>query len=433
MSIPSSRIAGSDQLNDVDVVVVGAGAAGLAAARALQAAGTGVLVLEARARVGGRAFTDRCGDTPFDAGAAYVHYADRNPWVDIARSLGTPLPPHRGWGGGAPFRDGVRLGEPERRRRRAGADRLGDLMHAADDGPDRTLADLVRDEPVEVREAADRYGRQAIGEDPGRIGLADLRQLWEGPDRTVPSGYGALVAASAAGLPIRLDSPVSRIAWGGAGVVVEGAWGAIRARAVIVTVSLGVLAGEGIRFDPVPPSPVRDAIGALRMGALTKVVLEFDGERFDWPSPSDIYPLETGFNLELWPFDRNIVIGTIGGTPARDLIDAGETAAVHALLDAFCGVVGVRARDRLRAGRLSDWVTDPYARGSYSYAPPGEAAARQALAAPIGGRVFLAGEATSGGADTIGGAMTVGGATLAGRKAAEAVLMAHKAATTDPA
>jgi monoamine oxidase len=353
-----------------------------------------------------------------------VHFADRNPWVAIASGLGTPLPQHRGWGGGTAFRNGERLAEAERQDRLAASDRFWELMHHCEDGQDQALSALVRAEPAAVQDAAVRYGQQAIGEDPERIGLADLQQLWEGPDRTVPSGYGALVASSAAGLPIRLSSPVTRIGWGASGVVVEGAWGSIRAGAVIVTVSVGVLTRGGIRFDPVLPEAARDAIGALRMGALTKVVLEFDGDRFGWPSPSDIYPLGTGFNLELWPFDRNIVIGTIGGTPARTLIEQGEEAAVQALLETFCGIVGASAKGRLLAGRLSDWVTDPLAGGSYSYAPPGGAGARRALAQPIAERVFFAGEATSGGGDAVGGAMTVGGATLAGRKAAEAALMA---------
>lgn len=427
-SDPSPALRRTDVLADCDVVVIGAGAAGLAAARDLVAAGLRVWVLEARDRVGGRAFTDSCGGALFDAGAAYVHYADRNPWVAIAAELGVPLPEHRGWGAGVHFRDGERLPEAYRRERQRGAGRLWELLYEGGDdsgrSPDCSLLDLVRDEPDGVLQAALRYGRQAIGEDPERVGVADLRQLWEGPDRTVPSGYGALVSATAVGLPIRLGTPVSRIAWSADGVRVESGAGVLSARAAIVTAPVGVLAADAIAFEPALPASTLDAIHGLRMGALTKVVLAFDGERFGWPSPSDIYPLGSGFNLELWPFGRDIVIGTIGGTPARDLVRDGEAGAVAAMLDVFAGIVGSDARKRLRSGRLADWTAEPYSRGSYSYAPPGAAGLRDALAQPVGERLFFAGEATSGGGDTVGGGMTVGGATLAGRAAARQALAA---------
>ena len=417
-AFPSSPfIQRSDARRDVDVVVIGAGAAGIGAAREALARGASVRVLEARGRLGGRAFTDQCGGVPFDAGAAYVHYADRNPWVGLAAELGIALEPHRGWGRGVPFRGGVRLPEQDRQERMRASERFWQLLYGSE-GRDLSLADLVRGEADTVGEAARRYGEQAIGEDPERIGVADLRQLWEGPDKTVPGGYGALVAAAGAGLPIALNAAVRRVHWGSHDVVVEGPAGSIRAGAAIITAPLGVLASGSIRFDPPLPPATAGAIGALRMGALTKVVLAFDGERFGWPSPSDLYPLGTGFNLEFWPFNRDIVIATIGGTPARDLVRLGEEGAAAALLDVVADIVGSEARRHVTAGRIADWVSDPCSRGAYSYAPPGAAGARAMLAEPIGGRLFFAGEATSGGADTVGGAMTVGGALIAGQIAA---------------
>ena len=180
---------------DVDVVVVGAGAAGIAAGRALVTAGRSVRVLEARDRMGGRAFTDHAGPgrIPFDAGPAYVHFADRNPWVAIAAELGIPLQRHRGWGGGQAYRYGERLDAAANTARMEARDALWEMFEGWQETGARSLGELVSDAPPLVREAALRFGQQAIGEEPERIDLADLLSLWEGPDCIVPGGYGTLV------------------------------------------------------------------------------------------------------------------------------------------------------------------------------------------------------------------------------------------------
>jgi monoamine oxidase len=433
LAAPQRMHGRESRMSECDVVVVGAGAAGLAAAEVLIAAGRRVQIIEARDRVGGRAFTDQAAGVPFDAGAAYVHYYERNPWVAMAKDLGVSLEPHRGFGRGVPYRGGLPLDDQERRARIAARRRLSDLLDAVTpETPDRSMAELVAGENEAVAEAVQRYGSQAIGEDPQRISIVDLALLWEGDDLVAPDGYGSLVTRAATGLPVALNTPATRIDWSGAGVVVETPGGAIRAQHVIVTVPVGVLAAEAITFDPPLPAATRDAIGDLPMGALSKVALAFDGNRLGQPTPSDAYDLDAGMNFEFWPFDRNIVVVTIGGDAARALTGLGEAGAVAATLDRLVAIVGGDVRRHVTGGRMAGWWHDPHARGSYAVARPGRRAARAALATPVGDRIMFAGEATGGEGEASGAVMTVGGATLAGRAAAAKVLRLTGGMVTAP-
>ncbi|MFO1149696.1 MAG: NAD(P)/FAD-dependent oxidoreductase [Alsobacter sp.] len=405
-----------------DAAVIGAGAAGLAAARVLQDAGASVVVLEARDRPGGRVQTRSLRGRLYDAGAAYVHFGDRNPWVGLAAENGFDAPPHRGWGNGISFRGGARLSEAARKRLRRARTQLWRSLDAVGPDEDASLAALAEGGGPDLRAAARRFGQQAIGEDPEVIGVYDLATQWNGDDRVVPRGYGALVAATAERLPVAYGAPAHLVRWGGRGVSVETSRGTVSAAHAIVTVPLGVLQAGVLRFDPALPSATQEAVHALPMGALTKVALLFEGSRLGWPSPSDLYEADGPFVFECWPFDRDIVLATIGGTPARDLAALGEAGAVAATLEHFGAIVGPDARAFFVEGQLASWWADPWARGSYAVAGPGAHAARHRLAEPVGERLIFAGEATSGGGETVGGAMTVGGATLAGRKAARQVL-----------
>lgn len=398
------------------ILVVGAGAAGLAAAESLIQAGFTVTVLEARSRIGGRAFTDSVAGRIFDAGAAYIHFRERNPWVEIAERLGVPLVHHRGWGGGRGFDGGTALPESFREERNAARRQLWERMEALDTGArDCSIAEIVAPEDEVQRWVGTRYAQQAIGEEPHNVSVSDVMAQWEGGDDTVREGYGTLVARSGEGLPITLDTPVQAIRWGSWGIEAQTARGTVSADRAVLTVPVGVLA-EGIRFDPILPAAHRSALEHLRGGALTKVALALDGERFDLPSPADLFEIRSGFVFECFPYDRDLVIATIGGQPARDMIGRGEAAAVAYATDVLAGILGERLRRHVLAGKLADWVTDPWARGSYSVAAPGHLSARVALGEPVDGRLFFAGEATAG-----PGSMTVGGATLAGRAAADAI------------
>ena len=239
---------------------------------------------------------------------------------------------------------------------------------------------------------------------------------WEGADDTVREGYGTLVARSGQWLPVTLEAPVHALRWGSGGVEAETPKGTVKADKAVVTVPVGVLA-QGIRFDPVLPAEHRAALERLHGGALTKVALAVGRDRLGLPSPADLFEIRSGFVFECFPYDRDLIVATIGGDPARELVARGEAAAVAHATDVLAGILGERVRGQVVAGKLADWVSDPWARGSYSVAAPGHLSARAALGRPVGERLFFAGEATAG-----PGSMTVGGATLAGRAAAEAAL-----------
>ncbi|HKG82517.1 MAG TPA: NAD(P)/FAD-dependent oxidoreductase [Beijerinckiaceae bacterium] len=406
---------------EVDVAIVGAGAAGLAAAKELRKAGRSFVVLEARARIGGRAYTDDTLGIPFDAGAQYIHWAERNPWKKIADELKVPLEEDASGGIPVVFANGVRMPDDERARRRSAFSRIWQALEAGVSA-DRSFADAVKGASPEIVGAAGGITQFALGEDPERVSIADYDQLWAGDDYLVPGGYGALVTRWGADVPVRLSTPVSAIRWSGRGVVLETAAGSLVAGAAIVTVPLGVLKAGGIRFAPELPAPLQDALDGLGMGAYTKLALKIDRARVEPLEATDYIELVDGsaVSFEFWPFGRDLCLVMLGGDHARKLCEAGEGAAVDFATARLAGMVGGHIRQAIAGGRLAAWWTDPFARGSYSVARPGRVAARQALRQPVGGKVFLAGEASAG-----GGAMTVGGATLEGQRVARAVLEAH--------
>ena len=385
---------------DVDVAIVGAGAAGLAAAKELQRLGKTTVVLEARHRIGGRVFTDTSLGLPFDAGASYIHWAERNPWLAIARQFGAVLvddrtidPPRLGYARGAP----VTEDEQEKRR-----EAFRDLMRVLDvttaSAPDRSFADLASGQPPEFLAAARALTQLSLGEEPERVSVADYQQLWSGTDYLLPDGYGTLVARYGADVTVSLNTPVTTIRYDGTGVRLETPAGTVQARAALVTASVGVLKAHGIRFVPELPAATASAIDSLAMGALTKIAVRFDGDRLGFPNGAELYETlddRRAITVDLWPFGRDFALFWLGGDNARQLCEAGEKTAVAQAIDWLAGMLGNDIRQHVVAGRLADWWTDPYARGSYSVAKPAHASARGMLAKPIAGQLWLAGEATA--------------------------------------
>ena len=217
----------------------------------------------------------------------------------------------------------------------------------------------------------------------------------------VRQGYGTVVARMGADIPVQLNTPATRINWGGDSVSVETPAGSIRARACIVTVSTGVLNAGSIEFSPALPEWKLTAIDNLPMGLLARVTLQFDGEQFglvpnQWLAyrvPNEM-PARACYFLT-WPFGYNIMVGFVGGEFGWQLSDEGSSAAIEFALDEVVKMVGSSARDHFVKGHLTGWANNPWTRGAYAAARPGHHRARAELARPVGNRLFFAGEAVS--------------------------------------
>lgn len=410
-----------------DVVIIGAGAAGIAAARALIASGFDVVVIEAAERIGGRAFTESAiFGAPFDHGCSWLQGPTGLPHVPLAREIGFTLHDHSA-ARDAFFVEGRRATATERRARDRAYERLTAALDDAEG--DVSAASLVGDRDPMTAVAATWIGPLDMSVDLDGLSTGDW-QAYRDYDFNylVKEGLGALVARLGAGLPVSLSTAAKSVDWSGEGVTVETPEGAIRARACIVTVSTGVLASGAIRFTPSLPVETQEAIAGVPMGCLAKIGLSFGGERFGL-APNDFLsygldgtlPAEACFFLT-WPAGHDYAVGFVGGRFGRALAAEGEAAATAFALDAFAGMVGNDARRRLVKSHLSEWESNPFTRGAYSAARPGRHADRATLARPLGDRVFFAGEAVADGYFAL-----CSGAHLSGERAAAEVAAALSA------
>jgi monoamine oxidase len=441
--------------NDADVVVVGAGVAGLEAARRLVRARLRVIVLEARPRLGGRIDTLRLPGWPalIEAGAEFVHGRPPNLMQALAAAhaqLGTPPPRHeRGGRGGGDSSTRAWM----------------QVQSVLDDLPDEDVAvtDALR-RPEFARRLSPAGRAMLIGfvegynaSDASRVSARSLKQQAEATEaeggdaiHRVRDGYDLLahhLAAPLARTPgaLRLATVVSEIRWrgGGVDVVARGALGGepsrLHARAALITLPLGVLqaprgAKGAVRFVPPLPRAKRSAIERLAMGNVVKVVLRLRqpvGTGVLAPLGRDMSFLHLGHfgraPVPTWwvprPFPPTLLVGWVAGRRA-DAFAAryrDPESRLRAALHGLAGALGLHP-DAVTAGvedaRVFDWGADPFARGAYSWIPVGGLDAPAALAAPLGGRLFFAGEAT----DTIGDPGTVHGAMTTGARAAAEIV-----------
>lgn len=404
-------------MSEYDVAVIGAGAAGLAAARTLVDLGHRVIVLEARDRIGGRAFTESTSfGAPIDHGCGWLHSADINPWREQARRLGfTVIEENPVWQSRVGNR---RIGEDESARWDEAIGRwFHAIANAGEAGRDVPASTVIGD--GEFRTLFESVVTWACGVEVHELSTLDYaRYRNTGFDWPVLEGYGALVARYGEGLPVRLDMPVNRVGWGGRHLRLDTPSGAIEARAVIVTVPPSVLMADGLRFDPPLPANKQEAIAAIKVGTANKVFIGLDGNPFGMPDSS--YG-SSGFDrrrvagLMFRPFGQDLVGGYLGGDLAQELDLAGDRATVDFVIGEIVSMFGADVRRHLGKAVCTHWYSDPWSRGAYSAAKPGKAACRKVLVQPIDNRLFFAGEACS--IEDFG---TCHGAYLTGIAAAEA-------------
>ncbi|WP_454615937.1 flavin monoamine oxidase family protein [Bradyrhizobium cenepequi] len=382
--------------SSVDVAVIGAGAAGLGAANALKESGLSVIVLEARDRLGGRAHTVQAApDVVFDVGCGWLHSSDKNSFVAIAGQLNfeidKTLPPWRERAYGKAFPQADR--DDFIRSLDEFYERAWEGAQAGEDTPaNRYLEPGNRWNPM-----IDAISTYVNGCELDQVSILDM-EAYEDTNINwrVRRGYGALIAAYGASCPVALNCNVTLIDHSGKRLRLETSLGALAADRVIVTVPTNLIADEAIRFSPALPAKV-DAARGLPLGVDDKVTLALaDAEAFPKEGNLRGATMRTEMGTyHIRPFGQPCIEGFFGGRFARELEDAGDGAFAAHSIDEIAGFLGNDIRRKLKPLRESRWAHDPFARGAYSHALPGHAGKRAVLAAPVDGRLFFAGEATS--------------------------------------
>ena len=237
------------------------------------------------------------------------------------------------------------------------------------------------------------------GVDPSFASTLDFARYRDtGENWPVEQGYGALVAKAAAGAPVELRTPVESIDWGGPALRVTTTKGTVEAQAVVVTASTDVLAAGLIAFDPPLPLWKQEAFAAVPLGRANKVGLRLDERALiDVSEHNAAVAIGNGhmIGLRLRPFGGNLVDGYIAGPISTELEAAGEAAMIETVTAALVGLLGSEVRGQIGATVVSCWESEPYIRGAYAAALPGQAHRRGDLGLPIDDKLFFAGEATS--------------------------------------
>lgn len=425
-----------------NVIVVGAGIAGLAAAQLLQNQGYQVVILEARDRVGGRIWTDRSlNQIPLDLGASWIHGVNENPLSQLVKDFKLRTLPTN-------FNSGTRY-------QRNGNELNADREEEAEDLFERLLKQIETiqsqrlnsgkvDIPLQaaINQAIKNLGVSA--ENMNRLlnylvnaeieyeYAADATQLslfhWDdgqffgGRDVVFPNGYDQIINRLAANLTIQTKQIVKAVNYSETGVQVitnQGSWQADR---VVITVPLGVLKQNTIKFSPDLPLSKQQAIQKLGMGLLNKTYLQFSEPFWEGDGEFIGYISETKGKwtefLDVHHYTQKpILLGFSAGTYATQLERRSNAEIVQSVMGVLRTIYGSRIPNP-KGYLITRWQADPFAGGSYSYLAVGSSNAdRTTLAEPVGDRLFFAGEATS--AEY---ASTVHGALLSGRRSAEQII-----------
>jgi monoamine oxidase len=420
-----------------DVIVIGAGIAGLAAMQRLAAAGMDVLVLEARERLGGRIFTRQHNGYPVELGAEFVH--GRPPeMLEIIRSAG--LKPAEVSG---EFRSKIAGHWQDSDNLMSEVNDLFDLIPSS--GPDQSFHEYIESTnySVEAKQQAVRFVEGFHAADARKVGIHWLLKATKAEESIdgdtsfrMPEGYSRLVETLARnvhqrdvhkqGSRVLLNNRVTSIRWQKSEVLVMTSQDEYRAPRAVITLPLGVLQAGSVKFTPSLDAK-KDAFRLLSMGPVIRVSLCFQDKFWEEdPHMRDLSFLFTdNEHFPTWwtsnPLPYPILTGWAAARHARALTGKSDPQIIAIAVDALAGLLGKNESDlktRLEAGFTHDWLSDPFACGAYSYGNVGGAEATQLLAEPILDTLFFAGEATN--AEGHNG--TVNGAISSGKRAAEEVL-----------
>jgi len=404
-----------------DVIIIGAGSAGLSSAREFARLGLTYRIVEGSHRIGGRAYSEEIAPGVwFDLGCSYLHQGEINPFVAIADELGVTI--GKEWGDIfedsriALYHNGELLGAGQREAYfNYVAECNAAIQTAADKGEDVAIAGLV-DLENEYALSFMQGMAELNAADIDQTSSLDFTAAWGGPDIPVLNGYGNLVASWGADIAVSLNTRVERIGWSGKGVCVDTSKGTIQAHTVLSTVSTGILASGDIDFSPGLPDWKMEAILGLPTGTENKICVHFDRDVFG----PDGRGFHTTWNdngeacgFEASVMGQNTAIVFTGGRHGIWLEKQGQQAGHDYAVERITEAFGNDIRKHVTRSIVTAWTTEPWTRGSYSCALPGQAHQRSQLAQPLDERVFFAGEAT-----TIGDHACCHGAFRSGIRAA---------------
>lgn len=415
-------LADANQRN-VDVVIIGAGMAGLAAAEELMAQGKSVVVLEAHDRVGGRTEVDTqtFGGNAFDVGAAWLHAADENPLTPIAEKLGftTALDEAPSLAFDGVHHPAENIQEFEKAKEIV-AEAWAQAGRAGKDIP---VSEVTPDAGPWTGAAVGFLGPLHMGRDPRNISAVDFATTAEEVgDRYVKEGFGAVVSSFGHGVPVRLNSAVAQVKHTPSGAEVK-TWGGrvYRAKTVLCTASTNVMSAGKIAFDPPLPDWKKEAFEAVPLASFNKVALQFSRDVFPNTEHGahvrDLSAADEALDFVVQPTGMPVVVALMGGDFSRKMARAGEDKAIELALSRLEKMYGPQVREAFVKGRTTDWDNDPWAMGSFSCLKPGYAGARKDIEKPVGKTLYFAGEA---GDEFWAGC--VPGAYLSGRRAAERIV-----------
>ena len=402
---------------DAEVGIVGAGVAGLAAAKCLSKHGRSFVVLEASHRIGGRAHTEWLHpNVPFDLGAHWIHTPSINPFTSIAKKLGTRLIEESDFFvEGSYFEHGAWLPEESAEALSNYYERQFEaiLQSAIDD--DRAVIDVIDNDSRWAPYFYLFFGQDYTC-DVDNVSTKDVASYFrQGNDLAVVDGFGVMVTEYGADVPVSLNSAVEHIDWCGDVVKLHTNNATFVVEKVIITVSTGVLGNHQIEFSPPLPSSKRHAIAALPMGSCVRAALEFDPSvHASLPEDftvmmGDEDPLHFSNRRSAHPYFEI----TTGGRRAEWMEKSGENATIKYIVEQLQYVTGADIAQRLGKSIVTAWNGDLWTRGAYSCALPGEASQRRELARPIDNKLYFAGEAVS-----QDHCATVHGASLSGTECA---------------
>jgi monoamine oxidase len=408
-------------MTSTKIVIVGAGAAGLTAAKELQGLGQDFLLLEASHRIGGRAYSEELAPgIAFDLGAHWIMEPSRNPLTIIAkRDQMRLVKDAKHYAAARYFDEGEWLPEGSDRELCSYWDRQFDVMaRATEGGQDCSVFDAMENDHRWATYFHGLYAKDATVDVDQASARDALAFTMEEEDLAVADGLGQLMLRYGKDVPVSLNCAVRKIDSTGSRIKLDTARGDIHADKLILTVSNGILSSRDIEFEPALPDWKLKAIEGLPLGSHTRVAIMFDSPILrELPEFFTVNTSGDGpIHFRNQPFGHDYVEIVTGGRIAEWMEKSGERASLEFVLTKLREAAGNKAVPDPVRHFVSAWDRDAWVKGAYSCARPGAADQRSVLARPIDGRLYFAGEATS--SDS---AASVHGACISGRDAARVV------------